>query len=250
MTILVGGVGEAFQRDLDVGRLAVERLQKSGWDGALVEELHYGAVAVAQRLAELAPNALILIGAMKRGHAAGSVRRRRVHPVSLSATEFQAAVGDAAVGYVGIDLVVEVASALGVLPGRTVSIEVEPQEVGPGEGLSSTCAEALEEAVTLVRCEVARVPMLELAGGLRARHRDDRLEPSAALAAMTGLLDELAVVDEEGRWGHTFSRRDELKLAVASGRTSEGMDHHDWALWWAMIEELDRLQAAEVRAGI
>lgn len=250
MVVFVGGVGQLFQRDLDVGRLAVERLQDLVSDGAVVEELHYGAVAVAQRIAELAPSALILIGAVRRQRPAGSVWRRRVHRPSLSAAELQGAVGDAVVGYIGIDLVVEVASALGVLPARTVSIEVEPQETGPGEGLSVACAKAFEEALTLVRLEVAWTPLLELADDLRARLAEDRLTPSAALAAMSGLLDELTVVDEEGRWGHTFSRRDELKLALAEGRSSEGMDHRDWALWWALIEELNRLQAAEVRAGI
>src|SRR5215207_463052 len=250
MAVLVGGVGELFQRDLDVGRLAVERLRDLGSEGAVVEELHYGAVAVAQRIAELAPTTLILVGAVRRERAGGSVSRRRVHRPSLSPAELQAAVGDAVVGYVGIDLVVEVASALGVLPARTVSIEVEPAEVGPGEGLSVAGAEALEGALAVVRREVAWTPMLELADDLRDRHVDGRLTPSAALAAMTGLLDELAIVDEEGRWGHTFGRRDELKLALAQGRTSEGMDHRDWALWWAMIEELERLQAAEARTGI
>jgi hypothetical protein len=160
VTILVGGVSELFHGDLDIGRLVVERLLAdgaSGWDaGVVVEELHYGAVAVAQRIAELAPSALILVGAVQRGRAVGSVRRRRVHPPSLSPAELQAAVGGAVTGYVDIDLVIEVATALGVLPAHTVSIEVEPSEIGPGEGLSAAGVQALEAALALVRREVAR----------------------------------------------------------------------------------------------
>ncbi len=40
-------------------------------------------------------------------------------------------------------------------------------------------------------------------------------------------------------------RRDELRLRIARGETGEGMDQLDWTLWWALIEELDRLQAVE-----
>ena len=65
MQILVGGVGELYQGDLDLGRRAVERLGTEDLGpGVLVEELHYGAVAVAQRLEDLRPDLLILIGAV------------------------------------------------------------------------------------------------------------------------------------------------------------------------------------------
>ena len=62
MRILVGGVSELFQGDLDVGRLAVERLLAEKWgDHVMIEELHYGAVAVTQRLQDLSPDVLQLL---------------------------------------------------------------------------------------------------------------------------------------------------------------------------------------------
>ena len=154
--ILVGGVAELFQGDLDLGRRAVVEL--SGEDlgpGVMVEELSYGGVAVAQRLEDLRPDVLVLVGAHPRGRTPGSVERRDVPRPELSDRELQIAVGDAVTGYVTIDLVVEVAAALGALPPRVVAVEVEPGHVGPVDGLSPEGRAGLQEALALVRAEVA-----------------------------------------------------------------------------------------------
>lgn len=245
-TVLVGGVSELFQHDLDLGRLAVEqlRLREMG-HGVFVEDLHYGAVTVTQRIQELQPVTMILVGAVRRGRPPGTVERRRVHAPVLSAAELQAAVGDAVTGYVAIDLVVEVATGLGVLPPRTVAVEVEPALVGPGEGLSASAAVGLRQAVELVVLEVRRAPVLELAAELRELLEDGRVEPAPATTVLRLLLTELMVLDEEGRWGSAFALRDRLRLSIAAGETGEGMDHRDWGLWWALVEELDRLEQME-----
>ena len=244
--VLVGGVSELFQRDLDIGRLVVERLQgESLGPGVVVEELHYGAIAVAQRLQDLRPGFLVLVSAVVRGRPPGTVERRRLDAPVLTPADVQLAVGDAVTGYVHPDLVVEIASALDALPARTVAVEVEPAVVGPGEGLSEVAAAALEVAVQLVRVEVGRAPLLALCDELRPLLAGDRLEPSAALAALHELLAELVYLDRDGRWGRTFALRDRLKLGIADGASGEGMDPRDWALWWALIEELDRLEVAE-----
>lgn len=250
MTVLVGGVSELFQRDLDLGRLAIERLQGEDLGpGVVVEELHYGAVAVAQRLEDLRPPALVLISAVRRGRAAGTVERRRLDPPELTAAEVQAAVGDAVTGYVHPDLIVEIAAALGVLPPRTVTVEVEPEVTGPGEGLSASAATALEVALDLVRAETRRAPLLALAADLRPLTAGDRLEKSSALSTVRKLLTELARLDREGRWGHAFALRDRLRMDISQSASSERMDHRDWALWWALVEELDRLEAVEAVPG-
>ena len=154
--ILVGGVGELYQGDLDLGRHAAERLEAIDLgDGVVVEELSYGAVAVAQRLEDLRPYALVLVAGHARGRIAGAVERREVGPPDLSAKELQAAVGDAVTGYVTVDLLIEVAAALGVLPARVVSIEVEPASVQPAERLTPEAEAGLEDAIKLVREEVA-----------------------------------------------------------------------------------------------
>ena len=261
--VLIGGVSELFQGDLDLGRLVVERLQgEQLGSGVFVEELHYGAVAVAQRLEDLRPRVLLLVSAVVRHRPPGTVERRRLAPPQLDTATVQLAVGDAVTGYVHPDLVVEIATAFGVLPQRIVAFEVEPELVAPGEGLSGTVTLALEQVLDLLRTEVDRCPLLSLAAELRPLVAGARLEGdiggpltgsvpgvSVALQAVRDLLDELVLLDEHGHWGRTFALRDRLRLGIAGAHTGEGMDHRDWALWWALVEELDRLEAREARRG-
>ncbi len=247
MKVLVGGVGELFQADLDFGRLAAETLSfEQLGSGVFVEELHYGAVAVAQRLEELKPTALILVGAAERGRTPGTVERRRVHRFELSTDDIQLAVQDAGTGYVTIDLLLEVCAGFDRLPARTVTIEVEPLVAGgPTANLSTVAEAAMPAALDLVRAEVRRIPLLELADDLRLRCTRDRMEPSPALDAMNDMLTELVVLDNEGRWGATFAARDRLRQLIAEGRTSDSMDPFDWAMWWTLIEAIDSLQPIE-----
>jgi len=246
MTIFVGGVSELFQSDLDLGRLAIERLQEETWAADVaVEELHYGAVAVAQRLEEVRPEVLVLISAVRRDRPAGMVERRRIDPPHASPEDLQAAVGDAVTGYVHVDLIIDVAAGFGVLPRRTVSVEVEPEITSSGEGLSDSARLGLEVALDLARAEVRRSALIALAVDLRPLTEADRLERSASRDTMRQILVELVMLDREGRWGRTFSLRDRLRLSLTHDVGSEEMDHRDWALWWTLIEELDRLEALE-----
>ena len=153
--VVVGGVGHLYQGDLDVGRLAVERLAHAelGRDVA-VEDFSYGAVAVAQRLEELRPQLLLLVGAVARGRSPGTVERREYRAAAGTAHEIQAAIADAVTGYIGLELVLEVAGGLGALPPRTVAIEVEPAATQPSERLSPDAERGLEQALGLVRREL------------------------------------------------------------------------------------------------
>jgi hydrogenase maturation protease len=156
--VVVGGVGQLWQGDLDLGRRAVEEL--AGEDlgpHVAVEDLCYGAVHVSWRLDDLAPQALIVVGAQQRGRAPGSVERRIVEAFQVPPGQARHAVDEALTGYLSIDLLVEVLAALDALPPETVVIEVEPQTRYPSHDLSPVCAEALGEALTLVRAEVRRL---------------------------------------------------------------------------------------------
>lgn len=242
MRVLIGGVGQLFQGDLDLGRRAAERLTAEGVDhGGIVEELHYGAVAVAQRLEELRPEALVLVGAAPRGRPAGTVERRRVGGTRRRAREVQRSIAEAVTGYVTVDLVVEVAAGLGVLPARTVLVEMEPVRTGPSVDLSPEGEAGLEAALELVRAEVRRLPLLQVADEVRRSH--DAL--SGAPAVLHELLDELLGLDEQGRWGRTFALRDRFRRSLAEGGAGDGVPAHAWALWWSLVEELDRVQRLE-----
>ena len=155
--VVVGGVAHLYQGDLDLGRVAVERLRHEDLGpGVVVEEFSYGAVAVAQRLEELAPNALVLVGAVARGREPGSVERREIVGLPREPEEIQRAVADAITGYIDLDLVLEVAHGLGALPRRTVTIEVEPATTEPSTTLSPLAEAALTRALELARAEVGR----------------------------------------------------------------------------------------------
>ncbi len=247
MTVLVGGVGNLYQGDLDLGRRAVERLRSEGVAAhVLVEDFHYGAVAVAQRLQESRPTCVVLVGAAERGRPPGTVERRRIRPVVPPASALQSSVADAVTGYVSMDLLLEVAAGFEALPARTVAIEVEPVLTAPTVEISPEAAAGLEKALELVRVEVRRAPALDVAGEIRELLATDRVEPSAATEAMRDLITELEVVDSEGRWGAAFALRDRARSAIAAGESGEGMTHLDWGLWWGLIEELDRLQGLDL----
>lgn len=249
VTVMVGGVGALYQGDLDVGRRAIELLaQETLGSHVLVEDLYHGAVDVVRMLEDLQPQALVLVGAEVRNRPAGTVERRRLPPVELSTDEARLAVGEALTGYVTIDLLVEVASAFGALPPHAVAVEVEPASTELSERLSPAAQVGLVSALDLVRTEIDRSGLFALAGQLRELVAGDRLERSPALQTMEDLLAEVALLDREGRWGRTFGLRDRLRLDIGRGGTGEGMEYLDWGLWWALVEELDRLQALESTA--
>lgn len=154
VSVLVGGVGQLFQSDLDFGRRAAETLAAEELGPEVgVEELHYGGVAVAQLLQDVRPAVLVLVGAAQRGGSPGTLRRRQVEPPALDPAAAQLAIGEAVTGYVGIDLVVEVAASLDALPAHTVAIEVEPAETGPSEQMSDVVTAGLTPALAMVRAE-------------------------------------------------------------------------------------------------
>jgi len=248
--ILIGGVGQLLQGDLDLGRLAADALAAEDLGThVLVEELHYGAVAVAQRLQELDPIGLILIGATEVQALAGAktaaVRRRRVRPRPVDPVAAQVAISEAGTGYVGIDLIIDVARALEVLPARTVVIEVDPVTVGPGLDLSTPARTSLGRAVALARDEAMRLPMLDVADRLRAHLAETASEePTPAVEAAARLLDQLDVVDARGKWGQTYRWRDRLRQDMAADDASPDGSGPGWGLGWELIEALDQLEAA------
>ncbi len=153
--IVVGGVSHLYQGDLDIARHAVARLAALSHSADVaVEDFDYGAVAVVQRLEELRPRALVVLGAAGRGRPPGTVERRPVRNFSLPPGAARNAIADAITGHITVDLLLEVAHGLGALPPQTVTIEVEPAVTGPSVELSPQCEAALEELVELALDEV------------------------------------------------------------------------------------------------
>lgn len=163
VSVLIGGVAQLFQSDLDFGRRVAETLAVENLGPRVhVEELHYGGVAVAQLLQDLTPEVLVLVGAAQRGDAPGTLRRRFVPPPALDLTDAQLAIGEAVTGYVSIDLVVEVAAGLGALPEPTIAVELEPAETGPSDQMSPVANSRMEQVLAMAQAEVRRAPRIAL----------------------------------------------------------------------------------------
>ena len=248
MVILVGGVSELYQGDLDLGRLVVERLvtEPLGPGQVLVEDLYYGAVAVCQRIDEVAPDALVLVGASRRGRPVGTVERRRVVPELADPAAFQEAVGDAVTGYVSVDLIVRVAEGLGALPFRTVAVEVEPARTEAAEPLSPEAAAALDAAVAAVRAEVRRLPLLQLADEAAVV-----APPGARSDVEARVLAGLRRLDATGRWELTAgdARALRARLGGGNGATVAATDGGAGP-WPALLAEFERLLPIETADAV
>lgn len=240
---LVGAVGELFQGDMDAGRHVYERLAAEPLGAHVaVEDWYHGAVDLARELEDRRPHTLVVVGAAARERPPGSVHRRWVGPPTLAPEEAQQAVGEALTGYVGIDLVVEVAAGFEVLPPRLIAVEVEPVTDELADELTPPVAAAIDRMCGMVRRDVELAPLFQLVEELRDIATDGRLADAPARGTLLELLDELERGDRSGTWGNSFSLRDRLRLRIADGLTGEGMEHLDWSLWWALVEELDRLE--------
>ncbi|HJV08964.1 MAG TPA: SpoIIE family protein phosphatase [Acidimicrobiales bacterium] len=139
----VGSFGRPGMRDLDFGRQLVECLQELDLPaGVVVEILPCSAPLVLNRLQELRPARVVLLGAVARGDDAGTVRRYRLVDMSL----------------VDLDHTLAFARQWGGLPADTVVIEVEPDEIELAPGFSDALAGAFDPVLDMVREELDDLP--------------------------------------------------------------------------------------------
>lgn len=170
--VLVGGVGYSFLRDFSVGPVLSGELMDESWPpGVVVEDLHYGPVAVAQRLMEEEPSfdRVVVFGAVRRGRPAGTVHAYRWDGGLPDEEELQARVSEAVTGVVGLDNLVLVTAALGTLPAEVAVVEVEPEVEEAGEAFSPAVAASLDRIRARVReaagAGFARLPVEPLGEG-------------------------------------------------------------------------------------
>jgi len=146
MRVLVGGLGYRFLRDESIGPYFADRLAARERDGVEVEDVSYHAVGLSQNLQEREPyDRVVLVAAVRRGRAPGTVESYRWDGVLPSDEEIQGHVGEAAVGLLSLDGHLIVCGALGGLPDDVRVVEVEPGEEGWGEGFSEPVVARLDE---------------------------------------------------------------------------------------------------------
>ncbi len=153
--VVIGGVGLPWRRDLDLGRLLMDRLAAADWpEGVVVEDLSYSAHRVMHTLEELAPAKLVLVGGTSRGRAPGTVTRYRVDQgAPLDPQEVADRLGESVGGVIDLDHVLVVNRHFGALPTDTVVIEVEVGDEAFGTGYSPEVEHAIPDILRLIHEE-------------------------------------------------------------------------------------------------
>ena len=139
----VGSFGRHGLRDLDFGRQVVDCLQQLDWPaGVVIEDLPCSPALVLNRLQELRPSKVVLLGAVSRGEEPpGTVRRYAFHHATLPDADHS----------------LTLARQWGGLPADTVVIEVEASDTDYGPGFSETLAGAFDPIIEMVGEELARL---------------------------------------------------------------------------------------------
>ena len=141
---LVAGVGYSDLRDVSVGPVLTARLAGRGWPASVtVEDFGFSAIDAVHRLRAAGFARGLFFGAVCRGDPPGTIRRYRYAPEGDART-VQAHVAQAAQAVIDLETTVIVAGHFGALPDDTVVFEVEPEDLGYGDGFSPAVARAVD----------------------------------------------------------------------------------------------------------
>ncbi len=163
MRTLIAGVGYPFLRDGSLGPSLAARLQTEFWPpDVTVDDYSFGPIAVVHRWQAMGDEPfekVVLFGAVERGRTPGTVTRYAWQPSGLDSFGVQERVAEAVTGVISLDNLLIVTHALQALPQRAIVVEVEPADLGWGEGFSSIVAAALPTVVAYLRAETDVVPV-------------------------------------------------------------------------------------------
>lgn len=152
--LLVAGVGYRYLRDAALGPVMADRLMEKSWPPKVaVEDYSFSAIDTLHRLQDAKPLTVVFISAIERGDAPGTIRRweqaQRAAPEDV-----QRHVVEAAQAVINLEGIIALAQYFGALPTLSVVYEVEPEEVGYGEGFSPAVADAMHRLEALLEQEV------------------------------------------------------------------------------------------------
>jgi hydrogenase maturation protease len=154
--VLVGGIGLPWLRDLDFGTQFIRRIEGEKWpDGVYVEDMSYSAHRVLDRLKELRPHKVILVGAMPRDvDPAGTVRRYQLDLTPPDDADLAERLGESIGGIIDLDHTLAVCRWGKGFPPDTVVIEVEPGDRSFGLGFSEEVEDVVDEVLALIKAEL------------------------------------------------------------------------------------------------
>ena len=151
---LIGGVGYRWQRDASFGVVASDALAALDWpESVTVADLGYGAIYVAQDLADARPpyDRLVLIAGVERGRDPGRLYQHEYRPQPASDDEVLERVREAGAGVIDVDHLLVIAHQMRALPADVLLVEFEPADASPGIELSEAASRALPQAIDLIR---------------------------------------------------------------------------------------------------
>ncbi len=158
--MLVGGIGLPWLRDLDFGTQFVRRVEGLEWPkNVLVEDLSFAAHRALDRLREVEPSRVVLVGCMPREvDPPGTIRRYKLDLTPPPDQEVHDRLGEAAGGIIDLDHTLAVGRYWKAFPEGTVVIEVEPGDRSFGLGFSAEMEGVVDTVLAIVREEVAKPP--------------------------------------------------------------------------------------------
>ncbi len=137
MRTLVGIVGYyGFVRGYPLGPELMERLRALAWpEGVEIREMNWGPVAIVQDFQAQPdkPDRVVLVGALDRGLAHGTVSRRRWVGGTLALEAVQRRMFEAVTGVISVDNLLVIGAHFGVWPDATYTVELQWPESGLGD---------------------------------------------------------------------------------------------------------------------
>ena len=158
--VLVGGIGLPWLRDLDFGTQFVRRVEGLEWpEHVMIEDLSFAAHRALDRLREIEPSRVVLVGCMPREvDPPGTIRRYQLDLTPPPDDEVHERMGEAAGGIIDLDHTLAVVRYWKGFPEDTVVIEVEPADRSFGLGFSTEVEEVVDKVLAMVQQEVALPP--------------------------------------------------------------------------------------------
>ncbi len=160
MSILIAGVGYPYLRDMSLGCVFAAQLQAEAWPAdVLVDDYSFGPIAVVHRWQAMDEpfDKVVFFGAVERGKVAGEITRFNWKQPELTNADVQERVAEAVTGVISLDNLLIITCALNVLPSNAVVIEVEPGDLGWGDGFSGPVSRAMPRLRAMLRAEVGHV---------------------------------------------------------------------------------------------
>lgn len=122
------------------------------------------------------------------------------------------------------------------LPARTVVVHFPSAGQGTGRDRLDAVFDEIALSSLVELC-------LRLHPVLRRAARSAAGAPAPALDAVLRLVDAIESTEPVLDWPAIFSSGDDARAAIAAsygGPELDGLDHLEWSMVWALIEELDR----------